>query len=132
MTPAPTVTTTDVAGTLAAILDTIEDLRVYAYVADTFRPPGALIMQPEIDYADPTATFCRATWQFPVGVVVSRNQDRKAQADLAEMVNQVAAALFDAEVEDVFSIEPLNAIPQTVTVAGQDLPGYLITVRVRA
>lgn len=130
--PAPDVTTTDVAETLAEVLAGVDDLRVYAYVADNFRPPGAVIMQPEIDYADQTATFCRATWSFPVGVVVSRNQDRASQSALAAMVAEIATALYDADVPSLFSIEPLNAIPQTVTVAGQDLPGYLITVRVRA
>lgn len=132
------VTTGDLADEIARILATIPDLRVYAWVADTFRPPGVVIGQPDIDYADTGSGFCKASWQFPLTIVASRNQDRDAQRKLADIVTAIVTAIADVELNDsvilsnTFSIEPLTAVPITATVAGQDLPGYLLRVEIRA
>lgn len=124
--------TDDVAGALATALAGIAGLRVYTYVADNFRPPAVVISLPDIDYADPSAGFCFATWVFPLGVVVSRNSDSAAQRTLAQLVQEVAYALHDNDFPELHTVEPLDARPATVAVAGQDLPGYIITARVRA
>lgn len=134
--PVTTTQTLDLAQVLGDLLAPVEDLRVYFYVADTVRPASnggaAVIMQPSVDYRDPAAAFCAATWTFPLLLLVPRNNDRDAQRTLSRLLQQVTSTLGDAAVPGVFSIDPVDANPTTATVSGQDLPGYAITVRVRA
>lgn len=132
--PVSTATTLDVSQVLAACLADIPGLRVEAYLADKSRPPVAIIGQPTIDWLDPEAGFCWATWEFPVLIVVARNSDRDAQADLARLVQAVAAALDGADLTGagVFSIRPMDARPTVATIGGQDLPAYQLRVQVRA
>lgn len=124
--------TADVAQVLADVIGTVDGLRVVWWVSDAARPPVAIIAQPEIDYVDPEAPFCFASWLFPVAIVVNRSNDRDAQRELSDFVNAVAVALDGAQVADVFDIAPLTARPSTVAVAGTDLPAYELRVRVRA
>ena len=126
-----TVSTVDVAEVLSALLSGIDGLRVYSYVPDTVRVPCAVVMQPDIDFADPESAFCAATWVFPVNLVVSRANERQAQKDMSQLLLDIVTAL-GADVPGVHSIEPLDARPITVTVNGQDQPGYILRVRVRA
>ena len=112
--------TTDVTQVLVGLLETVENLRVYPYVADNVRVPAAVISQPDIDYVDQDAAFCSATWVFPVHLVTSRANDKKAQQDMSALILEVVTSL-KADVPGIFSIEPLNARPITVTVNGQDL-----------
>lgn len=127
-----TTQTTDVAQALGTALGAVTGLRTTWYVSDASRPPVAVIGQPDIDYTDQTAAFCNALWTFPVTIVVARNNDRDAQSDLSRYVNEVAIALRDANPDGVFSIEPLDARPTTVTISGQELPAYEMRVAVRA
>lgn len=127
-----TATTIDIATALEEILSSVDGMRAYRYVADNFRPPGAVIAMPSIDYEDPDAGFCSATWAFPISLIVSRNQDRASQDLLARLLSEVVQAIDGAEVEGVFSIDVLSAVPTSVTVAGQDLPSYSLRVRCRA
>ena len=129
---APASTTVDVATVLGGLLATIPNVRVYTYVADTFRPPGLVIGQPDVDYANQQSGFCMAEWTFPVGMAVSRNQDKAAQAELSRLVAAVAQLLWDAEPPELFSVEPLDARPAAVQAGGTELPGYQMRVRVRA
>lgn len=124
--------TVDVAQALSACLGDIDGLRVYEYVADKFYPDGVIIGQPDIDWADETSGWCAATWSFPLTLIVSRNNDKEAQKALGRLVSEIAKALFAAEPDGITTIEPQNARPTTVNVAGTDLPAYLINVRVRA
>jgi len=88
---------------------------------------------PTIDYADTGGTFCRSVWTYPLLVIVARNQDTQAQADLSAFVNQVALALEDAEPPaGIASIEPQVALPSSVLISGQELPAYTLRVLVRA
>jgi hypothetical protein len=125
------VTTVDVAKVLATLLADVDGLRVHWYMADTVRPPAVVIGQPEIDYADTDSGFCAATWLFPLTVVVARGNDRDAQRATATYLAGIVAALA-VDVVGVHSIEPQTARPIPVTVSGQELPGYSLTVRVRA
>lgn len=127
-----TGTMTDTAALLESILKDIDGLRVYPYVADTFRPPGVVIGLPEIDWNDPTSGFCAATYDHPLVLVVSRNSDRDAQAALAKWVAEIAAAINAAATPTGSSVELLDAAPRSHNVNGQDMPGYTIRVRVRA
>ena len=104
---------------LAGMLEPITDLRVYAYVADTFRPPGVVIAQPDVDFADGQSGYCRATWMYPLTIVVSRSNDREAQSDLSRLLLEVARALDSTPPPGVFSVEPLDGHPTTANVAGQ-------------
>lgn len=128
---APRVATVDVAGALAGLLDAVDDLRPYPYVADTVRPPAAVIGQPELDFTDNASGFCAATWTFPITVVVARANDAEAQRDLSRLVLDIVTALH-ADVDGIFSIEPVDARPVPVTLGQQELPGYLLQVRVKA
>lgn len=118
----------DTAAMLADALDGIDGLRVYAYVADTFRPPGVVVGLPSIDYLDPLAGFCGSTFEHALTLVVARANDRASQADLSGFVAAVAQALRD----NVPDVELVDAIPGPINVNGTELPGYTMRVRVRA
>lgn len=127
-------TTTDVSQALKACLADISGLRVEAYVADKARPPVAIIPLPLIDWQDPEAGFCWAAWEYPIAVVTSRANDQEAQAELAQFVRDVAWALDHADLSGtgLALIQLLDARPQAITLNGQELPGYIIRVRVHA
>jgi hypothetical protein len=128
-----TVQTLDVSQALADLLGDIEGLRIYTYVADSFRPDGLIIGQPDIDWTDPTAGFCAATWSFPCTLIVSRNSDLEAQKTLSRLVSEIVIALTTTPVpEGLFSVEPQNARPTTVNTGGSDLPAYQVNVKIRA
>jgi hypothetical protein len=122
--------TIDIAQGLADALDVV--IRSYWFVSDAVRPPALVIGQPSIDYQDAGSGFCSATWIFPMTLVVSRSSDREAQVALSRILQLVSSTLAAAEIEGVFSVEPLDARPVPVTVSGQEMPGYLLNVRVRA
>jgi hypothetical protein len=125
--------TTDVAGVLHGLIESVEDLRVYPYVADTVRPPAAVIGQPELDFTDVSAGFCRATWTFPVTLITTRSNERAAQAAMSKLLLDVVTALGGDTPDDVLSIEPLDARPLPgVAVNGQELPAYQLNIRIRA
>lgn len=129
--PATTAQIVDVAQALTGRLKAVEGLRSYWYVADTARPPLAVVNPPEIDYRDSSGGFCRAVWRFTIEIVVSRNDDRAAQTTMSRLLTDAVMAL-SSDVDDGIVVEPLDARPATITLAGQDLPGYLLTVQVRA
>jgi hypothetical protein len=123
---------TDLAQMIAGALEGIGGLRVYWYVSDAVRPPAVVVAQPSVDYTDTLGGFCHATWTYPLTLVVTRNNDRQAQLDMAAYLQQVTSTLAAITGPDVYAVEPVEARPTTVTVSGQELPGYAITVRVRA
>lgn len=127
----------DLSQVLAEILEPIAGLRLYWYVADTVRPAtngGALVvMQPTVDYLDQASAFCSATWTYPLTLLVARNNDRDAQLMLSRLLQEVTAALGTAVPPNgILSIDPVDARPTVVNLSGTDLPGYAITVRIRA
>lgn len=122
----------DLAQVLAQLLEDVPDLRTYWFVSDAVRPPACVIGQPSVDFTDGGSGFCSAAWTFPLTVVVSRANDRDAQVALSQLLLDITTTLAAADVEDVFSIEPLDARPIPVTVGAQELPGYLLNIRVRA
>jgi len=124
--------TVDVAGVLAGLLAGVGGLRVEPYVSDKSRPPVAVVALPTITFDDPDAGFCWASWEFPVTVITGRSNDRDAQAELSRLVRDVANALNHTPVTGVHDIQLLNAAPTVATIAGQELPGYTIRVRVLA
>lgn len=126
-----TTSTVDVAERLQELLDGIDGLRSYWYVSDTTRPPAAVIGQPDIDFLDNQSGFCTATWIFPVSVVVPRSNDREAQTQMSRLLMEITGAL-DTEVPGLFSIEPVDARPIVVSIGQQELPAYVVNVRVRA
>ena len=122
---ATTAQTTDVATVLHDLIKTVPGVRAYAYVADIVRPPAVVIGQPTLDFTDQSAGFCRATWTFPATLVVTRSNERAAQARHVE----AAAGRRDRSEGDtpdfVLSVEPLTARPLPgVAVNGQELPAY--------
>jgi hypothetical protein len=124
------VLTHEISEEMSRALDGI--VRCYWYVSDAVRPPAVVIGQPSIDYLDTLAGFCAATWTFPLTLVVARNNDREAQLALSRNLQAVTSALDNAALAGVRSCEPVDARPLTVSISGQELPGYAITVRVRA
>lgn len=126
--------TVDIAPVLAELLADIDGLRVEPYVSDTSRPPCAVIALPRIDWADPEAGFCWASWDFPITIITARNSARDAQADLSRLVRDVANALSHQQSagDGIHDIQMLTGDPTTATIAGQELPAYLLRVRVLA
>ena len=125
------VETAIVAEELATLLRGVGGLRTAWYVSDVTRPPAAIIGQPDIDFADSQSGFCTAVWLFPITVVVTRNSDRDAQTQMSRLLMEIVAVLA-TEVPGIFSIEPQDARPTSVTLGGVDLPAYLLNVKVRA
>jgi len=123
--------TTDVAGELARLLRTVENLRVYEMVLDQARPPCVVLGQPNVDFNDQSGGFCTAVWYFPVNFITARSDPATAQRDLSRMLLDVVAAL-STEPSELFSTEALDARPITVAVGGTELPGYLLNTRIRA
>jgi hypothetical protein len=124
--------TTDVAKVLQDLIEAgVPGLRVYPYIADTVRPPAAVIGQPSIDFTDQSGGFCRAVWLFPVTLLTTRANERVAQAEMSQLILDVVTALEgDAP---VLSVEPLDARPLPgVAVNGQELPAYALSIRIRA
>lgn len=121
----------NVAEALKGRLDGVDGLRAYWYAADTARPPLAVVGQPTIDYRDASGGFCQAVWLFTIELVVARNDDRAAQTTMSRLLSDAVMALTN-DVDDGIVVEPQDARPATITLAGQDLPGYLLTVKVRA
>jgi hypothetical protein len=124
------VLTHEISEEMSRALDGI--VRCYWYVSDAVRPPAVVIGQPAIDYLDTDSGFCAATWTFPLTLVVARNNDREAQLSLSRNLQAITSALDAADLAGTRSCEPVDARPLTVSISGQDLPGYAITVRVRA
>ena len=127
-----TAQTTDVAQALAGLLGGVSGLRVEPYISDKSRPPVAVIALPSITWDDPEAGFCWAAWEFPITVITARNQDRDAQTELSRLVRDVALALAHAPAPGIQDIQLLDARPTTATIAGQELPGYTVRVKVLA
>jgi hypothetical protein len=121
----------DVAGVLAELLEDVPNLRVYAYVADSVRPPAAVVGQPTLDFNDPDSAFCAATWNFPITVMTTRSNDREAQSAMSRLLLDIVNALGEP-VPGILDIQPIDARPVPVTVSGQELPGYLLNIRIRA
>lgn len=128
-----TAQTTDVATVLHDLIQTVPGVRVYPYVADTIRPPAAVIGQPVIDFQDQSGGFCRAVWLFPVTLITTRSNERTAQAEMSQLLLDVVAALDGDAPGGIVSIEPLSARPLPgVAVNGQELPAYELSVQIRA
>lgn len=127
-------TTLDVAPVLAEILAEVAGVRVEWYASDKARPPVAVVGLPVIDWADPGAGFCWATWEFPILVVTARNSDKEAQIELGRLVRDCAIALERADLAGtgLFSVTLMDARPTVATLGGQDLPAYNMRVQVRA
>ena len=127
-----TTQTVDVTSALETLLNSVEGLRAYRYVADNVRVPAAVIAMPSVTFNDPDSGFHGARWEFPVSLIVSRNADRAAQDALARMLSEVAQAIWTTEVDGVYSIEATTAVPVSITVSGQELPAYTLRVIARA
>lgn len=125
--------TTDVAAVLQGLIETVPNLRVYPFVADTVRPPAAVIGQPTVDFADQSGGFCRAVWMFPVTLITTRANERVAQGEMSKLLLDVVTALGGDAPDGVLSVEPTTARPLAgVAVNGQELPAYELSIRVRA
>jgi hypothetical protein len=51
---------------------------------------------------------------------------------LSRLVRDVANALTHPQAEGIYDAQPVTAEPTTATIAGQELPAYVIRVRVLA
>lgn len=124
----------EVAEALASTLGSIQGLRTYAYMPDTFNPPGAVVGQPDILLDGVERTFCSALWDFPLHLVTNRTSERQAQSDLYGFLDAIIKAVDqDPTLGDVAQqARVLDARPETVSVNGQEFPGYVIRTQVLA
>jgi hypothetical protein len=124
----------EIAEALATALSVIPDVRTYAWMPDSFSPPGIVVGQPSMDWEGDQRTFCNIAWEFPLTVAVLRNTDREAQAALYRVVEAIGDVL--SEDHDlgghVQTSRLLNANPVIISSSGQEFPAYVITVRVIA
>jgi hypothetical protein len=128
-----TAQTTDVAAILHGLIESVEGLRVFPFVADTVRPPAAVIGQPTLDFQDQSGGFCKAVWLFPVIIITTRSNDKAAQAEMSKFLLAVVGSLDGDAPDGLLSVEPLSARPLSgVAVNGQELPAYELSVRIRA
>lgn len=123
-----------VAEALASTLGSVPDLRSYAYMPDTFRPPGAVVGQPDILMDGVERTFCSAQWEFPVHLVVIRGTEKQAQSDIYTFIDGIMKAVEnDTTLGGVaYMSTVVDARPEVVSSQGQELPGYLIRIQVLA
>jgi len=122
----------DIAEALAAALS-VAGVRTYAWLPDTFVPPGIVVGQPAMDWQT-ERTFCTQVWVFPITVAVSRNSDREAQAGLYDVVEAVAEVLSDDhDLGGLVQTSRLTtAVPTVVSANGQEFPAYQLTVNILA
>jgi hypothetical protein len=123
-----------VADALGMVLKEVPGLRVHAYLPDTFTPPGIVVGQPTVDFANPDAAFCWAVWDYPLTLVVARSSDRVAQQDLLNHLRGVVSALRANPTlsGNARTSQVTTATPGTVEVNGTALPMYSIAVSVYA
>lgn len=123
-----------IAEALATTLSQVQSLRVHAYAADSFLPPGVVVGQPDIALDGVPRTFCSVQWDFPCYLVVERITDVKSQRDLFNHIDSIFQVIEnDPSLGGVVQqATALDARPQSVNVNGQDLPGYRINVQVLA
>lgn len=77
----------DVMQAVADRIDTISDLRVYAYPPDTIAPPAAVVTYPGTYTYDATYGRGMDRMELPVIVLVSKPYDRAARALMTKFVD---------------------------------------------
>ena len=109
-------------------------LRAYAWMPDTFNPPGLVVGQPDLAYEGVQRTFCTAAWSFPLFLAVARTSDRAAQDTLFGFVDQVVDAITsDPTLGGAARTTTVTtATPAVHTSPAGELPGYTITCDVMA
>jgi hypothetical protein len=86
------VSIADIRAGLAAALDTIPGLRTSAYYPDTMTPPIGIVDTYRVNF-DLAAARGSDDFTFDILIVVRRQSERQAQADLDEFVPLVKAAI---------------------------------------
>lgn len=84
---------------ISARLDTIADLRCFAYPPDTLQPPAAVVSYPEDYTFDETYGRGSDRLSLPVVVVVGKVSDRTTRDRLGAYVNGSGASSVKAVVE---------------------------------
>lgn len=127
-------TARDVAQALADAIGTVPGLRSWAYLPDTFQPPGVVVGQPDLAYEGVQRSFCTALWSFPLHLVVARTQDRTAQESLFTFLDAVVKAIDeDSTLGGVAQMARVTrATPTTQSTSAGELPGYTVNVDVLA
>ncbi|GHG97592.1 hypothetical protein ACFORH_42995 [Amycolatopsis roodepoortensis] len=112
-------TVSDAAGVLGAALKTVAGVRLHD-LGDNVDPPALVIGMPQLTFE----AYCPGqitAVTFPVFLVVAL--DNRAQAQLWDLVEPVAAAIEDVDGATIASADP------TMYQAGtQDLPAYTFVV----
>ena len=113
----------DVMDDLAARLNTIEGLRVYAFPPDNVQPPAAVVNYPEAITYDGTFGRGMDRMTLPVMVMVGRASDRASRDQIAPYVEgsgvKSIKAVLEYEPAEVDPIEPYTAF-DTVRVQGAE------------
>ena len=124
---------TDVMDQLGAALDTIPDLRVSAYPADTVSPPAALVGYPETVTFDVTMGRGVDRYVVPVFVLLGRVSDRGSRAALGPYLDgggakSVKKALTDATYAGAATVRVTDASVEVVTVNAVDYLTIIFSV----
>lgn len=121
---------------LATELDTITELRVFAYPPDKVDPPTAIVGFPESVTYDTTMGRGVDSIEFPVYVMVGRWPDRTSRDKLAPYMSGSGASSIKAVLlagkpwTAMSSVRVASAEVDIVTVAGMDYLTAIFTVNV--
>lgn len=121
---------------LAAELDTIADLRVYAFPADNVPVPAAIIGYPESITFDTTMGRGVDTIVIPIFVLVGRVTDRTSRGLLSVFVDGSGTKSIKAVLQAgkpwvaMSSVRVASVESSVVTVAGVDYLAAVFTVNV--
>lgn len=119
-------------------LETIADLRVFPYSADSVTPPGAIVGLPDDITFDATYGRGSDSMTLPVWVLVSRNSDRAGSAELSAYLNGSGVKSIKAAVDSTNTnpytaadtVTVVSAEPGSYTSAGVALLGAEFTVEI--
>jgi hypothetical protein len=109
----------DAAGTLGAALKTVAGVRLYD-LGDSVDPPALIIGMPQLAF-DAYCPGQITSVTFPVFLIVA--MDNRAQTELWELVEPVAAAI-----EGVDGATISSADPAVYQAGSQELPAYSFIV----
>lgn len=121
---------------LAAELDTIAGLRVFAYPPDKIDPPAAIIGYPETITYDTSMGRGTDMIEFPIFVMVGRLTDRTARDKLAPYLAGSGSASIKGVLRAALpfvamaSVNVVSATIEVVTMAGLDYLTAVFTVNV--
>lgn len=117
---------------VAAVLDTIDGLRVYGYAADAVAPPAAVVGYPTVTY-DETMRRGMDRYSLPVWLLVGKVSDRASRPGIAPYVagdgdRSVKRVLEAGIYQSLDSLRVQDAEPDELVEGGVAYLAYRFTI----